>query len=67
MTDDKMTMNDEVLEDVTGGRVTGTNPPTHSNFCPRCRSPKHHTIRMEDMMEVRVCDVCHFEYFYRVR
>ena len=74
MTDNKMNMNDELLENVTGGteevtdgKKTGPTITTRSNFCPRCRNARHHTVSKDGMTEVRVCDVCHLEYFYRVR
>ena len=58
-------LENEVLEDVTGGVFQQTMPSTHGNICPRCRSAKHHTLRTEGMVEVRVCDQCHLEYRYR--
>lgn len=59
-------MDDEALDEVSGGKIQEkTIPSTHGNICPRCRSPKHHAIRMEGRDELRVCDQCKLEYYYR--
>lgn len=66
MTENKNMLDTDELENVTGGTIQQKNmPSTHGNICPRCRSPKHHTIRMEGLVEVRVCDQCQLEYYYR--
>ena len=65
MMENKKDLENEVLEEVTAGALGTATLPTHSNFCPRCRSAKHHTLRKEGSLELRKCDVCQFEYYYR--
>jgi NMD protein affecting ribosome stability and mRNA decay len=62
---DRTYLSDEALENVSGGTTPDYKTPTRSNFCPRCRSPEHHFVRTEGTMEVRACDQCHLEYYYR--
>ena len=65
MTDNNKELEIRELEDVTGGVFHQNIPSTHGNICPRCRSPKHHVIRTEKMDELRKCDQCQLEYYYR--
>ena len=57
----KNLLNDEVLEQTAGGKITQQN----TNFCPRCRNSSFTVIRMERGVEHRRCNVCQFEYDYR--
>ena len=65
MMDNNNELDIEALEDVTGGVIHQNIPSTHGNMCPRCRSAKYHVIRLEKMDELRHCDQCQLEYFYR--
>lgn len=62
--ENKVSLDNDALGEVTGG-AQETIPTTHGNICPRCRSARHHMVRMEGKLELRECDQCHLEYFYR--
>ena len=67
MTDNKMKkMENETLEQATAGLKNGPEIATLSNICPRCRSARHTNLRIDGNIEVRRCDVCQFEYYYRL-
>ena len=65
MMDNQKELDFEVLENVTGGAIHQNTPSTHGNMCPRCRSARYPVIRLEKMDELRKCDQCQLEYFYR--
>lgn len=65
MIENKKELDIEALDDVSGGVFHQNIPSTHGNMCPRCRSAKYHVIRLEKMDELRKCDQCQLEYFYR--
>lgn len=65
MTGNNKELDLETLDDVAGGVIHQNIPSTHGNMCPRCRSGKYHVIRLEKLDELRQCDQCQLQYYYR--
>jgi NMD protein affecting ribosome stability and mRNA decay len=55
----------DALEAVTGGNPGIFRAPTTHNYCPKCSSPRFRVQRIQGRLELRICDTCHLEYYYR--
>ncbi len=65
MADSIKSVEGDTLEAVTGGNPGVFRVPTIHSYCPNCKSPRFHVLRIQGRLELRTCDTCHLEYYYR--